>query len=94
MSDQPQQTTAPAKPEWEEHWLRRPSTIRILWRAGLALLAVTALLDLVIEPHPHFGIDGTFGFYSWYGLLTCVAMVLVAKGLGILLKRPDDYYDD
>ena len=95
MSDQ-QTTAAPeaAKPEHHEHWLRRPSSIRLMWRGGIVLLACLALLDLVVEPHPHFGIDGTFGFYSWYGLLTCVAMVLVAKGLGIFLKRPDDYYDD
>ena len=44
-------------------------------------------------PHPGFGIDGTFGFYAWYGLGTCVAMVLFAKGLGVLLKRRDTYYE-
>ncbi|MEQ8664565.1 MAG: hypothetical protein RIC16_02475 [Rhodospirillales bacterium] len=89
--------TTPANPapgEHREHWLRRSSSIRLMWRGGIVVLALLALLDLVVEPHPHFGIDGTFGFYSWYGLLTCVAMVVVAKGLGIFLKRPDDYYDD
>jgi hypothetical protein len=42
----------------------------------------------------HFGIDGSFGFNAWYGFATCVAMVLIAKLLGFLLKRPDTYYDD
>ena len=78
----------------ETHWLRRPETIRKLWRWGIGALIVIALLDLFLVPHPYFNIDGTFGFYSWYGLLTCIAMVIMAKVLGIFLKQRDDYYDD
>lgn len=75
------------------HWLRRPETIRKLWIGGIALLAVVALLDIVIHKHAYFGVDGTFGFYSWYGFLTCVAMIVFAKVLGVILKRGDDYYE-
>jgi len=78
----------------DTHWLRRPETIRKLWQWGLITLVIVTLLDIVIVGHPHFGIDGSFGFYSWYGLLTCAAMVIVAKVLGIFLKQGDDYYDD
>ncbi len=53
------------------HWLVRPKTIKLLWRLGFAVLAVLVLADLVIHQHASFGIDGSFGFYSWYGLLTC-----------------------
>lgn len=76
------------------HWLLRPKNIRRLSWLAVALLAVIALLDLVIEPHGAFGIDGTVFFYSWYGFLTCVAMVVFAKLAGIFLKRKDSYYDD
>ncbi len=76
------------------HWLQRPETIRKLWRWGIGVLAVTAMLDLFLTPHPYFMVDGTFGFYAWYGLLTCIAMIIVAKVLGIFLKQGDDYYDD
>ncbi|MBF0590095.1 MAG: hypothetical protein HQL53_13315 [Magnetococcales bacterium] len=79
--------------EQDKHWLVRQSTIRLLWRILIAILVVLTLMDLVIEHHPHFGIDGTFGFFSWYGFITCVAMVVFAKGLGIFLKREDTYYD-
>lgn len=75
------------------HWLARPTTIRQLWRWGVALLAVLTAGDLLILAHPQFGIDGTFGFYSWYGFATCAAMVVFAKGLGFFLKRGDTYYD-
>ena len=50
-------------------------------------------LDLVVAHHPHFGLDGTFGFGAWFGFLSCVALVAFAKALGAILKRPDSYYD-
>jgi len=51
-------------------------------------------LDLVVSHHPYFAVDGSFGFGAWYGFAACVALVLVAKALGVVLKRPDTFYDD
>ena len=76
-----------------DHWLTRPATIRLLWVGFILVLIVLVALDLVVAHHPHFGIDGTFGFSAWFGFLSCVALVGVAKALGALLKRPDTYYD-
>lgn len=84
----------PTRPSGSDHWLVRPSTIRLLWWGGSLLLAVLVALDLVVKHTPHFGIDGTFGFGAWFGFAACVAMVLFAKLVGILLKRPDTYYDE
>jgi len=77
----------------DDNWLVRPSTIRGLWIAFVIVLATTVLMDLFITPHPYFGLDGTFGFGAWFGFASCVAMVVVAKALGAILKRPDTYYD-
>jgi len=77
-----------------KHWLVRSVTVRWLWRGGLVMLALLVLADFFIHPHPYFKIDGSFGFYSWYGLVVCAAMVIFAKGIGIFLKRKDTYYDD
>ncbi|HEX4892246.1 MAG TPA: hypothetical protein VFV47_03090 [Hyphomicrobiaceae bacterium] len=76
-----------------DHWLVRPSTIRGLWTGGSLVLVCLVALDLVVEHKPHFGIDGSIGFGAWFGFAACVAMVLFAKALGVLLKRPDTYYD-
>jgi len=76
------------------HWLVRPSTIRGVWIAFSLILALTVLPDFFQSHHGHFGIDSTIGFHAWYGLGTCVAMIMLAKFLGILLKRKDTYYDD
>ncbi len=78
----------------DKHWLVRPANIRKLTYVSAAVLAFVALLDVALEPHPAFGIDGTLFFYSWFGFVTCVAMVVLAKLLGIFLKRRDSYYDD
>ncbi len=77
----------------QQHWLTRPKTIRWLWLIFIVILALTVIPDLVIHQHAVFGIEGSFGFYAWYGFITCVAMVAFSKILGIFLKRPEDYYD-
>lgn len=76
-----------------DHWLVRPSTIRILWRVSIAILALLVLADVFVEHHSHFSIDGSFGFSAWYGFAACVALIAGAKLIGIFLKRPDSYYD-
>ena len=53
----------------------------------------SVVADVVVHKHATFGIEGTFGFYAWYGFITCVGMVVFAKLLGVLLKRPENYYD-
>ncbi len=76
------------------HWLVRPATIRYLWIGSSVVLALTVLLQLVLKVKGYFGVDGWFGFGAVYGFGACVAMVLFAKALGVILKRPEDYYDD
>lgn len=80
-------------PPDHDHWLVRPSTIRLLWGVFIGVLAVTLVPDFTIHQHVHFGPEDFFGFYAWYGFGTCVLMVVGAKALGMLIKRGDDYYD-
>jgi len=77
----------------DDHWLTRESTIKQLWIAFAIVLVVTILADLLIDRHAYFGLDGTFGFAAWFGFVSCVVLIVVAKGLGWWLKRSDTYYD-
>jgi hypothetical protein len=77
-----------------DHWLVRPQTIRLLWIVSTTLLVLLVLLDLAVAHHPHFGLDGWFGFHAAYGFIACVVLVLLSKALGLILKRPDDYYGE
>lgn len=80
--------------EQEKHWLVRAKTVRLLWRGSIAILSLLVIADFFVHPHPYFKIDGTFGFYSWFGLAVCAGMVVFAKALGVFLKRKDTYYDN
>jgi hypothetical protein len=77
----------------QKHWLVRPDTIRLLWIGFILILLITVFPDFFIHQHADFGVEGSFGFYAWYGFFTCVAMIIGAKILGIFLKRKDTYYD-
>jgi len=78
----------------DKHWLDDPVNVRRLWRGFLALLTLLVVVEFGIALHPHFGFDGLYAFHAWYGFLACGALILIAKLLGFVLKRPDDYYDD
>jgi hypothetical protein len=77
-----------------QHWLVRPASIRKLWWGFGAVLALTVLVQLSIKVKGYFGVDDWFGFGAVYGFGSCLAMVLVAKGLGAILKRGEDFYGD
>lgn len=77
-----------------DHWLVRPASIRLMWRLLIAVLVFLVALQLVVEVKGYFLVDGWFGFGAVFGFLSCLAMVLVAKGLGVLLKRPESYYEE
>jgi sterol desaturase/sphingolipid hydroxylase (fatty acid hydroxylase superfamily) len=81
-------------PASDNHWLARPENIRRIWIVSSIILALTVLLQAVIKVKGYFGIDAWFGFAAGFGFASCVAMVLVAKVLGLVLKRDDHYYDD
>jgi hypothetical protein len=76
----------------DDHWLVRPASIRLLWKLFWAVLAITVAMQIFIKVKGYFGVDGWIGFGAAFGFGSCVAMVLVAKGLGYVLKRDQNYY--
>jgi sterol desaturase/sphingolipid hydroxylase (fatty acid hydroxylase superfamily) len=80
--------------EKQLHWLVRPSTIRKLWIGTGIVLTLLVLAQTVIYVKGYFGFDAGVGFGAVYGFVSCLVMVLVAKFLGLFLKRPQDYYDE
>jgi hypothetical protein len=75
------------------HWLDDPRHVKRLWHAFLVVLAVTVAAELFVALHPQFAIEAIFGFNAAYGFLACAVMIAVAKLLGMVLKRPDSYYE-
>jgi hypothetical protein len=75
------------------HWLDRSENVtkiyRTLWSIGIVLL----LADMVVLRHEDLRIAEWFGFYGFYGFVACVALVLAAKLLRRVVKRPENYYE-
>ena len=82
------------EPQYDDHWLARPTTVKLLWRVFSAVLALLVLAQAFVYVKGYFGVDAWFGFGAAFGFLSCLAMVVFAKGLGYVLKRDEDYYDD
>ena len=77
----------------QDHWLVRPRTIKILWIMFSVVLALLVGADFFVAHHSLFGVDGLPSFSAVFGFISCVILVFGAKALGLLLKKPEDYYD-
>lgn len=62
----------------------------ILWTS----LLLSLLADWFVPHGTDASISTRFGFSAWFGFLSCVVLVILAKILGIVLKRFDTYYHD
>lgn len=77
-----------------DHWLVRPGTIRRLWQLFIGILMFTLFAQYFVHVHGYFMVDEAPAFYAFFGFVSCLAMVVVAKLLGLLLKRKDTFYDE
>ena len=68
------------------------ATSRRTWLAGAALLGLAVLAELFVEHHGE-GVAGSFAFSAWYGFLAAAVFIVVARLVGAVLKRREDYYD-
>jgi hypothetical protein len=83
-----------------ERILDDPARLARLKRAGIGLLVVIAAVEagaalLPGEHHHHFAFEGWPAWGSAYGLISCVAIIVISKLIGkVWLMRRDDYYED
>ena len=68
--------------------------IKLLIGACISLLLADVIFHFSAEKHVHFDIERWPGFYAIVGFLSYVGLVLTAKQLRKLLKRPEDYYGE
>ena len=76
-----------------KHWLIQSKTIKKLWFLMLVILFLSIIIQFIFPVYGHFKIEQSFGFGAWFGFITCVLMIVLAKILGFLIKRPDNYYE-
>jgi hypothetical protein len=64
-------------------------------RIAYGVLALLIIVDFIIPRHEiHFFGDKIFGFWSFFGFIACVLIIVVSKLLGHYgLMKDEDYYD-
>lgn len=77
----------------------QPQKFRSRYRNRLIILFAVALIGAMamqwsFTPHPYFKWDGEFWFYPAFGLFASVALVLISRLLGFILKRNETYWED
>ena len=81
-----------------ERWLEDPARRARLRRWSLMGLAAVALAEVVLPwisgRHSHFAFEDFPAFGALYGLISCIAIIVVSKFLGKLwLMRREDSHD-
>jgi len=67
----------------------------MLKRIFFVFLALAVVFDFYAARHePHFFGDSIIGFWSLFGVLGCLGMIILCKGLShVWLMKKEDYYD-
>jgi hypothetical protein len=67
--------------------------VRKAWILFAVALALTVAVEPLVAHESVFAVEAVFAWNALFGFGACAALILVAKALGVLLKRRDDYYD-
>jgi hypothetical protein len=78
-------------------FLRRnlKTVIRIAWVVLALLVVADAIPAIVDKEHAHTRAEHLPGFWSIFGFVGCVLIILVSKAYGHAgIMKPEDYYDE
>jgi len=74
---------------------RLPLVIRICWVILGLLVVIDAIPALVDKHHAHTAPEHIPGFWSVFGFVACVLIVIVSKAYGKAgIMTREDYYDE
>tara|TARA_B100000035_G_scaffold271301_1_gene246067 strand:- start:849 stop:1103 length:255 start_codon:yes stop_codon:yes gene_type:complete len=76
-----------------QHWILKRKNIKKLWIWSIILLVSLVLIQTILPIKGHFEVESWLGFGAWFGFLACVLMILFSKVLGLVVKKPEDYYE-
>lgn len=77
----------------KKYWLDRKENVTKVYWAVWVICGLLLLIDPLIHKHEAFGFAEWYGFFGFFGFFACVGLVLAAKALRRVLKRPEDYYE-
>ena len=78
----------------KQYWLDSKDNVTKVYRGVWIACALLLVAELFVHLHGHFAVEELFGFYGFFGFIGCVGLVLGAKAMRVVLKRPENYYDE
>ena len=75
-------------------WVDKPGGANKIFWALAALCFVLFLADFTYEKHSYFEMEHLPGFYGFFGFVSFTGLILVAKALREIIKRPENFYGD
>ena len=76
-----------------QHWILKKENIKKLWVCSIVLLVFLVLVQLIFPIKGHFEVESWIGFGAWFGFIACILMILFSKILGLVVKKPENYYE-
>ena len=77
-----------------KHIFDKPRNVKLVIYALYAVCGLSFVADFIIHRHVEHPWEGLFGFYSLYGFVGIVVLVLLSKELRKVILRREDYYDE
>ncbi len=74
-------------------WADRPESRRLIRRVLYAACILLVVADFLVHRHISTDIERVPAFYALYGFAALVGVVMAAKGLRMLVKRDEGYYE-
>lgn len=83
--------------EKKEFFYDKPENIKKIKIGAYSTAALLVFIDFFVHRDPHHLVidaEKMTGFYSIYGLVACVLIIVISKSIGkYLLLKKEDYYD-
>lgn len=80
-------------PDKKSYWLDNSKNVTKVFWGVVAVCVLLFAADAFYHKHVELEAESYFGFYSLYGFVACVALVLSAKVIRKILMRDENYYD-
>jgi len=76
----------------KQYLFDNPKNVSRVIRLLVAICMLLFVLDFILHRHSSHPWEHIPGFYALYGFIGCVLLVIFAKWLRLVVKRPEFYY--
>lgn len=74
-------------------WVDKPGSADRLIKVLAVVCILLFLADFTYHKHAYVSVENIPGFYGIYGFVMFTGLILVAKLLRVIIKRPENYYE-